>query len=305
MQRMKLILLFVASAFLTVADCVEKAIPPAELATVVKSVESRPAPAPVVLDPPLQSAVPETVRESGMLGGERYRVKLAGADLKSRNIWIYRPDASRNAPVRCVVMAPAGSHLFDGMNLADGDTEEHSQYFYADVAVVACEVDGAIPDGQENDDNTAATGAKAFTEAKAGIHDVQAALDVAESLSWVDKKHIYVAGHSSSATLALETMAFDPRVVGCIALAPEVNVPRFVQGEAAIERAGAPGLSAMLAAVSPHNNIARLTKPLYIAVASDDEVVRPADVKTLAETLQKTNPTVSSTRLRAADTFKE
>ena len=269
------------------AGC-SKPASPAETAAVVQSVVSRPVSAPVSLHPPLEQipAPPPGPDDPG----EFYRTELLGGDIVSRKIWIYKPFAAKTKPVRCVVMAPAGSHLFDGMNLAEGDAQEHTYYFAGGYAVIACEVDGAIPDGQENDDKAVVAGAKAFVAAKAGIRNVQAAIDVAESLPWIDKKHIYVAGHSSAATLALQAAAFDSRVAGCIALAPEVNVPRFVQGAGAIERAGAPGLQATLAALSPHNNIARLTKPVFLSVASDDDVVRPADVKGFAETLQKTNP---------------
>lgn len=281
--------LLVGVALLNVAGC-SKPVSPAETAAAAQSVATRPASAPVTLNPPLEAM---SVSPPGPDDpGEFYRTEIAGGDVVARKIWVYKPFAAKTRQVRCIVMAPAGSHLFDGMNLSEGDAQEHTYYFAGGYAVIACEVDGAIPEEKMGDDAAVVSGAKAFVAAKAGIRNVQAAMDVAQSLPWVDKKHIYVAGHSSAATLALETTAFDSRVAGCIALAPEVNVPRFVQGADAIERAGVPGLQAMLAAVSPHNNAARLTKPVYIAVANDDDVVRPADVKAFAETLQKTNPAV-------------
>ncbi len=262
----------------------------AQRANVQKAVDNRSPAQIVTLSPPLEAVSPVTLNVAG--GGERFQTSVAGGSITARNLWVYRPFAARTQPVRCVVMAPAGSHLFDGMNLGEGDANEHVGYLSSGIAVIACEVDGAIPDGQESHAAIAAA-AKKFVAARAGIRNMQAAIDVAERLPWIDKKHIYVAGHSSAATLALQTAAYDKRVAGCIALAPEVNVPRFVGMAGQIEAAGATGLVQTLDALSPHNNIARLTKPMFLFRADDDTVIRPADVDAFAQAVQKTNKSVT------------
>ena len=267
-----------------------KNVSPAERLAVQKAVENRAATQTASLATPLEQMLPLRLNET--VRGQQYQTVSSGGSITARQIWIYKPDAAKNGPVRCVVMAPAGSHLFDGMNLSSGDSDEHTLYLFSGIAVIACEVDGALPDNDQSD-KAITSAAQKFIAARAGIRNMQSALDIAQSLPWIDKNHIYAAGHSSAATLALQTAAYDKRVAGCIALAPEVNVPRFVQGAGQIEAAGATGLVQTLDALSPHNNLTRLTKPVFLFCAEDDSVIRPADVKAFAADLKKTNKSVT------------
>src|SRR5260370_39041688 len=64
-------------------------------------------------------------------------------------VWVYRPQkAAGKLPL--VLVPPAGSRLFDGMDLGDGDREEHYPYVKAGFAVVSFQIDGQVPeDGGE------------------------------------------------------------------------------------------------------------------------------------------------------------
>jgi cephalosporin-C deacetylase-like acetyl esterase len=148
---------------------------------------------------------------------------------ESDRLILYRPPVTPGETVPCIVIAPAGTRLFHGILLGKGDSEEHLRYLAAGFAVVACEIDGPLSEAQSGDSKAMVAAAKKFQAAKAGIRNMREALDVTETLPWVNKKRIFVAGHSSAATLALQTAAFEQnRIAGCIAHAPEVNVTKHL-----------------------------------------------------------------------------
>lgn len=70
---------------------------------------------------------------------------------------------------------------------------------------------------------------KKFMHAQAGVKNAQMAISTAlAELPILDPQRVYVAGHSSAATLALLVAANDKRVKGCIAYAPCVDVPGWI-----------------------------------------------------------------------------
>lgn len=218
---------------------------------------------------------------------------------------LYRPPVTPGQTVPCIVIAPAGTRLFHGILLSQGDSEEHLRYLAAGFAVVACEIDGPLSEEQSGDSKAMVAAAKKFQAAKAGVRNMREALDVAVTLPWVDKKRIFLAGHSSAATLALETAAFEQnRIAGCIAYAPEVNVTKYLDGLLdLLEASGATGLGITLDTLSPHNNTGRLTKPLFLFCAKDDSVVEEASVAAFAAAVNNLNSNVTYQTVPTGDHF--
>ncbi|MBC7807817.1 MAG: prolyl oligopeptidase family serine peptidase [Akkermansiaceae bacterium] len=275
-------------------------VPPAEKARVQKTVTGR-IPGTARPDPAVSALPWKTV---GAQGHQVATTRLHSGREGDRLV-LYRPALTTGQRVPCIVMAAAGTRLFHGILLGEGDAQEHLRYLEEGFAVVACEIDGPLSDAQADDSKAMVAAAKKFQAANAGIRNMQEALDVAETLPWVDKKRIFLAGHSSAGTLALQTAAFEQnRIAGCIAHAPGVNVTKHLGVMLGlIESSGATGLRATLDTLSPHNNINRLTKPLFLFCAKDDSVIEESEVAAFAAAVKKKNPDVTYQTVPTGDHF--
>ncbi len=274
-------------------------VPPAEKARVQNGIISR-APGSARPDPAINALQWKTVSEQGH---QVATTRLHGGREGDRLI-LYRPPQTAGR-VPCIVMAAAGTRLFHGILLGEGDGEEHLRYLQEGFAVVSCEIDGPLADADAEDSKAMVAAAKKFQAANAGIRNMQEALDVAETLPWVDPKRIFVAGHSSAGTLALQTAAFEQnRIAGCIAHAPGVDVPKHLGVILGLlESSGATGLRATLDTLSPHNNVNRLTKPLFLFCAKDDSVIDESSVAAFADAVKKQNPKVTYQTVPTGDHF--
>lgn len=145
-----------------------------------------------------------------------HEVKVKGRE-QSIKLWIYLPErtpAGKKLP--CVLIAPAGSPLFHGMTLGEGDRPEHLPYMQAGLAVVAYEIEGAVSPAARTPELVKAAGV--FRRAEAGLFDTRKALDYALArVPAIDPKRIYTAGHSSAGTLSLLVAQHEPRIAACIA----------------------------------------------------------------------------------------
>jgi len=242
----------------------------------------------VVALPPLGQ--PQTL-EAGVL---QYEVSLPHGDKKSR-LWIYVMANPKSAKIPCLFVAPAGSHMFDGASLGDGDRAEHLPYVRAGYAVVAYEVDGDQP--PHPTDQQIVDSAQAFKDADAGIANARSAIDYAlAKVPQIDPKRLYSAGHSSAATLSLLVAEYDPRIAACIAYAPVCDVPKHL-GEKFITafEAVIPGYREFMTLSSPSSHTEKLRCPLFLFHADDDSVVKAEDVDAFAALVKQTNSNVTYT----------
>lgn len=217
--------------------------------------------------------------------------KITPNEFRSKNggrIWVYLPKAiSSETKIACILVPPAGSRLFHGMSLADGDQLEHLPYVSAGFAVVSFDISGPWPS-----ENQIAAQRKAITNflnSKCGVSDGLEALELALSkYPQIDPQRIYVAGHSSAGTLSLQLAAASDKFRGCVAFAPITDLEgRFgARGIAALEQAF-PGISKALLSASPSKNIDGLKCPLYLFHATDDNNVRPASVIAYRDALRE------------------
>jgi acetyl esterase/lipase len=202
-------------------------------------------------------------------------------------LWIYLPagdHAAKSLP--CLFIAPAGSNLITGNDLGDDPGRghpEHVPYVNAGFAVVAYELDGALPEHQQNDNEQVATNAVVFLRARAGLVNAHVALEYAlAQVPQVDPTRLYAAGHSSAGTVALLFAENEPRIRACAAFAPCVDVAARL-GPQMVSVLGRTGLGDLASRYSPATNESRLTRPLFLFHAMDDTNVPPAETAGLAE----------------------
>lgn len=192
--------------------------------------------------------------------------------------WVYTPAPEITEPIGCVLIAPAGSNLLTGMLLGEGDRPEHLPYVRAGFMVVAFDIAGGV--GPDATDNELGAAILEFRSAGAGVDSARSALTFAtEHYPTIDPSRVYIAGHSSAATLALLAGAQEERIRAVVAYAPAVDVPAFLGAEVVGQLdAGMPGYAGFLRDSSPINHIDALAgKPVFLFHAKDDDVVAASE----------------------------
>ncbi len=238
--------------------------------------------------------------ENGVLFSD---VVLPRGSVKS-HLWVYLPEKAAGRKLGCILIAPAGSRLFHGMDLADGDRPEHLPYVQAGYAVVAYELDGPLPQDARSDSQIIEA-ARAFQDAKAGLANARLALDFIEQrLPQVDPKRIYCAGHSSAATLSLLLAEKQPRIKACIAFAPVTDL-KARMGEEAISALSKhlPNYEAFITDSSPMTQPAQLKCPLFLFHAEDDSNVPTSEVSNFYTAVTKTNKQVTGVSVKTGDHY--
>ena len=219
-------------------------------------------------------------------------------------VWIYLPQTRGRAKLPCVFVAPAGSRLFHGMGLADGDRKEQLPYVRAGFAVVAYEIEGPLSDSPTNGEFGEAM--RAFRDADAGLADARAAIDYALAhVPEIDPRRLYTAGHSSAGTLSLQVAEHDPRIAACVAYAPCCDVPARLGAETLQTLdAAEPGFGAFLTDRSPNAHPADLRCPLFLFHADDDSNVPTAEVAAFSDAVRRTNSHVTFVRVPTGDHYQ-
>lgn len=207
----------------------------------------------------------------------------------SGKIWIYLPK-TRSAPqsLPCVLITAAGSKLFTGMSLGVGDQAEHLPYARAGFAVVAYEMDGFPPEDDNAPDSAYIEPTAAFFRAQAGLINAKVAIHfvITRMSTQIDLNKLYVAGHSSAATAALLVAAHDPRIKGCAAFAPAIDLVAIFPPNVrpTIERL-APGVSELFTRYNPRVVENQINCPLFLFYA-DDDARFSGQVKEMADRLK-------------------
>jgi len=190
-------------------------------------------------------------------------------------LWLYLPageHAAKSLP--CILIAGAGSTLYSGMKLADGDMREHLPYVRAGYAVMAFDVDGMLANRQNPSPEAIMEAATRFQAAQAGLVNAHIALEyVLAKVPEVDPKRVTAAGHSSAGTLAVLFAEHEPRLRSCVAYAPVDDIPahfqRFGMNDL-MDALNASGFGSLFTRYSPKTNEATLDRPLFLFYAQDD-----------------------------------
>jgi dipeptidyl aminopeptidase/acylaminoacyl peptidase len=210
-----------------------------------------------------------------------------------KRVWVYLPTTwDRGTKFPCVVVPPAGSRLFHGMSLGAGDRSEHLPYVVAGFAVVSFDISG--PWSDQAPPAAQAEAIRTFMKAELGVKDALEALQIATTkYPEIDRTRIYIAGHSSAATLALQVAAASDQFRGCVAYAPTTNLEESFGPETLKTlEAFAPGLSAALVKGSPSNQVAAYRCPILLFHAEDDRSVPVASILAFKNALLRNGKSV-------------
>jgi dipeptidyl aminopeptidase/acylaminoacyl peptidase len=247
--------------------------------------------------PAEQAAAPVTFPELGPSRLIQPGIKFQEATLQRgalpMRVWYYQPEKAADK-LALVLVPPAGSTLIAGMDLSDGDRAEHYPYARAGFAVGSFEIDGHVANAERASDAVLLQGARQFRDARAGLDNARVALDfILAKVPQIDPKRVYIAGHSSAATLALLVAEHEPRIKACAAYAPCTDVEnRLAQMIPTLENA-LPGYREFLRFSSPRTHADKLTCPVFLFHALDDKNVPARESTTFAALLKKHNQHVT------------
>lgn len=212
-------------------------------------------------------------------------------------IWLYLPEKPVAKKIPLVVIAPAGSRLFHGMALGEGDRPEHLPYVREGWAVLSYDLWGHM-EGDNPSDTELIAAARAFQMSDAGVICARAALDYTLArVPSIDRQRIWTAGHSSAATTSLLVAARDPRIDACAAFAPCTDVPGRIGEALPYFDAALPGFRSFIERTSPDRNLTGLKCPVFLFHAEDDGNVPVSESATFAAKLPPANPRVNFVRV--------
>ena len=189
-----------------------------------------------------------------------------------------------------MLVTAAGSYLWNGTSLDEGDQPEHLPYVRSGFAVIAYETPGSldkvnlktIPDEQLGKVITD------FKNSKARLIQEQNALNSAlEKVPSIDAERIYIAGHSSAATHSLIVAANEPRVKAAIAYAPATDLEKRLKSIIEPFNDALPGYRDFIIRSSPKNNISKIKIPVFVFQATDDSVISVEDTTAFVTELKR------------------
>lgn len=207
-----------------------------------------------------------SIAQAEDLKANKYRLKNPDTN---GNIWVYLPNTPTTESIPVILIAPAGSGLFFGMQLSDGDTPEHIPYVEAGYAVISFDLSGPWPEA--GDESSQLSAINQFVESDGGIKDAFEAFVVAtREFKQLNKEKVYFAGHSSAATVALMAPQKLPFLKGIIAFAPVLNTEEYLSDIGRQVSTAIPAFKKALMDSSPHKNIAYFDMPIFLFSADDD-----------------------------------
>jgi dipeptidyl aminopeptidase/acylaminoacyl peptidase len=204
-------------------------------------------------------------------------------------VWVYLPEKAGAGKLPCVIVPPAGTRLFHGTELGEDVQPEHIPYAKAGFAVVSFDLSGPWPQAAPVEAQKKAI--REFIKADYGIRDAtNALLAAAQNFpNAIDTNRVYVAGHSSAGTLALQVAASCPWIKGCVAYAPipdlEAHLGPAVLG--GVEKL-VPGATAGLLEKSPIKLTGNFKCPVFLFGARDDTLAPLSRLKVFERTLKIT-----------------
>lgn len=264
------------------------------------------------------------VGEEKIVNGVRFREVTWGSGSGAGStpgangrLWVYLPEGTSPAgSLPCVLIAGAGSTLLQGMTLSEGDQSEHYPYVKAGMAVVAFDLDGGSgseiedldldtpPTNEMSIDETA--GFKAFRDSQAGLVNARNALEYTLAhVPEVNPKQLFSVGHSSAGTLALLFAEHEPRLAGCVAYAPAIDLKsRFPGPVVRLMGKIFPNMAEFIVQSSPRTHEEKLSCPTMIFHAADDDTVPVADTRAFAKRMQDKQKDVTLLEVPTGDHYQ-
>ncbi|MFZ2279205.1 MAG: prolyl oligopeptidase family serine peptidase [Prosthecobacter sp.] len=219
-------------------------------------------------------------------------------------VWVYHPSIMKEDSIPCILIAAAGTRMFHGMDLGDGDVPEHLPYVKAGFAVVAYSLSGPWPADPVTDAGVIKA-STTFIQSQGGLNDAIAALQLAkEKHPFLSNSHVYAAGHSSAGVVALNLAQKLPLLRGCIAYAPAPDLEqRFGAKVISQLDTGITGFRKFVEENSPFRNAEQIHCPVLVFNALDDSKIPPVTIHAYVERLQKAGKTVKHVEVPTGDHY--
>jgi dipeptidyl aminopeptidase/acylaminoacyl peptidase len=188
-------------------------------------------------------------------------------------VWVYLPAEVKTESLPCILIAAAGTRIFHGIGLADGDMPEHIPYVKAGFAVVAYGLSGPWP--KEITEASVRKSIQDFIQSQGGVNDAVEALKLAKSKhAVIDTGRAFVAGHSSAGVLALNLAQKSSLFKGCIAYAAPADLEKRYGAKAMDEiETSVKGFKSFILGYSPRRHIEDIKCPVFIFHSTDDPEV--------------------------------
>ncbi len=184
-------------------------------------------------------------------------------------IWVYLPAEYAKKTVPVILIPPAGTRLFHGIELSGGDSSEHTPYVNEGFAVISFDLSGSWPKAETNQNIFMAI--NSFVSRNGGLDDAKDALDIAKSkYPNLNLNEVYIAGHSSAATISLMAAQQIPEIKGVIAYAPIIDLEIYLLEIANQVTPIISEFKNVLIDNSPHKNLDMYRIPVFLFVANDD-----------------------------------
>ena len=184
--------------------------------------------------------------------------------------------------------------------LDNGDIAECVPYVKAGYAVIAFEQDGPIQDVVVNvrvkvSDEQVAGAYKSFSAAQAGLVNARNAFEyVRQHVPEVNQSKIFIAGHSSAGTMALLFAEHEPRLAGCIAFAPCVDLASRFRGTKGMTLASKlPNFGEFVNRSSPKTHLDEIRCPVFLYHARGDKVTPFKETEDFADKLRNSGKNVT------------
>lgn len=245
-------------------------------------------------------------------------VRMAAVDFAPANPGPRPPPGSRmklhvylppgeHAPhsLACVLVAPAGTNMLVGNDLDEVD-DETLPYAAAGMVAIQYSLDGAHDENAKGKAEGWAVAYQAFRAAGAGTTNARNAMEFAlRRLPMVDPERIFSAGHSSAGTVSLLFGACEPRLRGCIAYAPGIDVEEHLKELLRTPMISTvfPNVRGFLLHASPQNQVQRINTPVFLFQARDDSKAPYATTTRFVEKLKATNPRVTFVSVEKGDHY--
>jgi dienelactone hydrolase len=236
----------------------------------------------------------------------QYQVAFPRGTYVSKFI-IFLPTQPAKPKLPCIFVAASGTEPFapfsgrildETMNISSS-----INYAKAGYAVIVYDVDGDV-DGVNIIDRIQSFGErrkrfsidaiKAYKASDAGVLNAKLAIDYAVArIPQIDPNAMYTAGIGASGTISLMVAATDKRIKAAIAYSPYTNLPGKHSDLVENVSKLVPGYKEFIDRSSPHNNIDKMTKPIFIF--HDDRLndISLEDTTNFVELVKKKNPSIS------------
>ena len=219
---------------------------------------------------------------------------------------VFLPTKSAKTKFPCVFVAPSATAPLYGQTI-DEETLiywNYINYANAGYAVIAYDIDGYIDQIDRINETTLVTqpdklvidSLRAYKASDAGVLNAKLAIDYAVArLPQIDPDAMYVAGAGAGGTTSLMVAATDKRIKAAIAYSPTTDVPKQYSSLVETISKAVPGYKDFIDRSSPHRNIEKMNKPIFIF--HDDRSTKTSleDTTNFVELVKKNNPLISLT----------